>query len=97
MSSSSEGKCAICLVSATQQCAGCKAVFYCGREHQKQHWGRHRFECRPVKVAEDPVQGRYLVATKNISQVKADVLRPILQTGFLIGIRSCKHCQFNFT
>ncbi|CAB3385479.1 Hypothetical predicted protein [Cloeon dipterum] len=65
---STEGKCAVCLVEAAQQCAGCKAVFYCGREHQKQHWGRHRFECRPIKVAEDPVQGRYLVATKNISQ-----------------------------
>ncbi|XP_059479054.1 SET domain-containing protein SmydA-8-like [Neocloeon triangulifer] len=65
---SSEGKCAVCFIEAAQQCAGCKAVYYCGREHQKQHWGRHRFECRPVKVAEDSVQGRYLVATKNISQ-----------------------------
>jgi hypothetical protein len=63
-----EGKCAICLVTATQQCAGCKAVFYCGREHQKQHWARHRFECRPVKTAEDPEQGRHMVATKNIAQ-----------------------------
>jgi hypothetical protein len=27
------------------QCSRCKAVAYCSREHQKQHWGEHKVSC----------------------------------------------------
>ncbi|KAF4526095.1 hypothetical protein B566_EDAN007589 [Ephemera danica] len=63
----SGGKCAVCGATAGQQCAGCKVVYYCGREHQRAHWPKHRSECRPVTLTEDIQLGRYLIASRNIA------------------------------
>ena len=39
-----------------QRCAGCGAVWYCGRRCQKRHWssngGNHRAHCKPPKPEE---------------------------------------------
>lgn len=42
--------CAVCSITAKQRCAGCFNVFYCSRDHQKQHWKIHKSLCRPIKV-----------------------------------------------
>ena len=34
------------------QCSGCKAVRYCGRQCQKQHWSRHKCLCQAIQQLE---------------------------------------------
>ncbi|KAL6058569.1 FK506-binding protein 1 [Balamuthia mandrillaris] len=51
MSSQSGVKCIVCgrgssAAQALQRCAGCKAVHYCNREEQKQHWPDHKSLCK---------------------------------------------------
>ena len=38
-------ECVICNGPASSKCSKCKAVSYCGRDHQKQHWKTHKKEC----------------------------------------------------
>lgn len=64
--STEEGDCEVCSTKATQKCAGCQAVYYCSKEHQKQHWKSHKFLCTPAKIKEHPDLGRYLEATRDI-------------------------------
>jgi len=38
--------CIVCRkTTGTKKCAQCKAVAYCGKEHQKQDWKMHKKEC----------------------------------------------------
>jgi hypothetical protein len=37
--------CAVCGEAATKWCSGCGKVYYCGVEHQTQHWPTHKHEC----------------------------------------------------
>ena len=45
-------KCAQCGVSKGElsQCAGCKAVSYCTRDHQKAHWAKHKVLCKQISA-----------------------------------------------
>ena len=43
-----QGDCAICDKLAKSFCSGCKHVFYCTREHQKQHWNSHKEDCKTL-------------------------------------------------
>lgn len=36
--------------STLLQCSRCKAVAYCCREHQKQHWSEHKIVCEQLRV-----------------------------------------------
>lgn len=45
-------KCAVCGRPTLKCCSACKQVFYCGAEHQEQHWDLHSSEC----VFEEAVQ-----------------------------------------
>ena len=45
-------RCAVCHATAAalgleklQKCGRCRAVYYCGAEHQKEHWSQHKPEC----------------------------------------------------
>ena len=38
-------KCAVCGRPTLKCCSACKQVFYCGAEHQEQHWDLHASEC----------------------------------------------------
>jgi hypothetical protein len=42
-----QANCAVCGKAAASWCAKCKAVYYCGRDHQKDDWfeGGHRERC----------------------------------------------------
>ena len=43
-------------------------MFYCGKEHQLAHWQKgHKEACAPYKISKDPILGRYLEATQNIT------------------------------
>jgi ankyrin repeat protein len=44
--------CNMCGISATQYCGGCKQVLYCGKEHQKQDWVKHKKYCIKHKSAQ---------------------------------------------
>lgn len=60
--------CAVCDVDAALKCTACKAVFYCGVEHQKQHWKAHKKECQRsmYEIRESPELGRYVVAARDL-------------------------------
>eukprot|EP00808_Paulinella_micropora_P004861 g46328.t1 len=45
--------CTICQKPATSHCGGCKQIWYCSREHQRQDWKEHKPRCltqRPSTV-----------------------------------------------
>ena len=51
-------KCVICMKKAAQRCSKCKAMPYCSRACQKEHWVHvHKHECESVGHAEDAVDG----------------------------------------
>ncbi|XP_042221391.1 SET domain-containing protein SmydA-8-like [Homarus americanus] len=60
--------CGQCGAEASLRCGGCSNVHYCSREHQRQHWPKHKDECWPVAQAKDPQSGRYLVATRDLKE-----------------------------
>jgi FKBP-type peptidyl-prolyl cis-trans isomerase len=35
------------------QCTACKSIHYCGKDHQKEDWPKHKGLCKQVKEAED--------------------------------------------
>jgi hypothetical protein len=42
------GTCCICGSAVDLlKCSVCRSVHYCGKEHQKQDWKRHKHECKP--------------------------------------------------
>lgn len=43
--STTSGKCAVCTVEAKLKCTACKTTFYCGAQHQRQHWKLHKPLC----------------------------------------------------
>jgi len=43
--------CAVCQDWAHNRCTGCKKIYYCGKEHQADHWKRiHKNECKKKTV-----------------------------------------------
>lgn len=40
--------CAVCSAPTRKKCSTCRAMYYCGRGHQLEHWAKHK------KVCEDP-------------------------------------------
>lgn len=46
-------KCAECQQPAELKCSACKAIWYCGKEHQKQHWKIHKATCKAYEVMGD--------------------------------------------
>lgn len=58
--------CPVCGTKSTLRCSNCHLTFYCDRKHQKEHWPEHKKVCRPFKVAQNDVMGRYLIATRDI-------------------------------
>ncbi|XP_014209828.1 protein msta-like [Copidosoma floridanum] len=61
-----EDTCAVCKISAKQKCGGCRSVFYCSRDHQKQHWKEHSRSCRAYKMMETEAVGRHYIAQRRI-------------------------------
>lgn len=41
-----KSRCIVCDSSAALQCSRCKAVHYCGVEHQKSDWKAHKSQCK---------------------------------------------------
>ncbi|EFA78205.1 MYND-type zinc finger-containing protein [Heterostelium album PN500] len=45
--------CAICSSTQVQICTGCLSVYYCGSEHQLQHWPQHKSQCSGLNKRSD--------------------------------------------
>lgn len=42
--------CVNCGIPSKLKCTNCKNVFYCTKECQKDHWKKHKNNCRPFEV-----------------------------------------------
>ncbi|XP_042877682.1 SET domain-containing protein SmydA-8-like isoform X2 [Penaeus japonicus] len=60
--------CGMCGTEASLACGGCSDVFYCGKEHQKQHWSSHKKECHPYKTVASQEAGKYLTASRRLRE-----------------------------
>ena len=45
MAAAVSGACEVCQAETKKHCALCASTFYCGREHQKEHWVVHKKTC----------------------------------------------------
>lgn len=76
--------CAICAKSSTQQtllrCSRCKQIYYCGAEHQKQHWTEHRKVCSVRETSSIEVNTRE-------ERVKRRIKKPPVAYRFPEGYR----------
>ncbi|XP_075213241.1 SET domain-containing protein SmydA-8-like [Lycorma delicatula] len=59
--------CAVCNEKAPHMCSVCRAVSYCSKEHQKQHWKQHKLICNSYEVKLNNQLGRYLIASRDLS------------------------------
>jgi hypothetical protein len=41
-----EMSCQVCAVDCNMACSGCRQVYYCGADHQKQDWKEHKKTCK---------------------------------------------------
>ncbi|XP_034238751.1 uncharacterized protein LOC117643780 [Thrips palmi] len=57
------GDCSVCGAPKSRACSTCYVDFYCGRDHQKEDWARHKVGCGAVEVPEGK---KWLVAARDI-------------------------------
>lgn len=43
--------CAVCLIPTEKRCSGCKTIYYCSIEHQRQAWKEHKIACEAIRSA----------------------------------------------
>ncbi|XP_076045904.1 uncharacterized protein LOC143028137 isoform X2 [Oratosquilla oratoria] len=65
-SNSTHGECFVCGNQTDTRCTGCKLVFYCSRDCQRDNWKLHKDVCRPYKVTKLQDLGRVLVASRDL-------------------------------
>ncbi|XP_069699805.1 SET domain-containing protein SmydA-8-like isoform X2 [Periplaneta americana] len=88
------GSCAVCQAQATQCCSGCHSVFYCNRDHQKQHWKVHKTQCTPYKLSISTQLGYYMVATRDIKQGEIIIKEePIAIGPKVVSLPICLGCS----
>ncbi|KAF6208536.1 hypothetical protein GE061_016994 [Apolygus lucorum] len=63
-----KGVCPVCKKDGVHTCSACKAVAYCSKEHQKDHWKNHKLQCRPFDVKSSKNLGRYIVSNRDLSR-----------------------------
>lgn len=69
------GPCAVC-DEVGRPCARCRLDYYCCKEHQRQHWSKHRHGCGSVEL-----RGRHVVAVRDIP-AETIILRETPLLGF---------------
>ncbi|XP_037084090.1 SET domain-containing protein SmydA-8-like [Pollicipes pollicipes] len=74
-------QCPVCGVSSSMACASCQTVHYCSRDHQKQHWKKHKPACKAWRVETTPEEGRFMVATRTIQPGDIILQEPPLIVG----------------
>ncbi|XP_060523200.1 uncharacterized protein LOC132700097 [Cylas formicarius] len=58
--------CEVCHAPTERRCSGCKAVFYCSPEHQRNHWSAHKRDCGSYEIRHCKELGRYMVAKRDL-------------------------------
>ena len=91
------GGCSWCNQEASLSCGGCGKVYYCSREHQKQHWVKHKNDCRCYIELKSDDEGRlvkYIVIL--IQNIYSSVKQGMKNLIFLIKYSPFFRLQYNF-
>ena len=68
--------CPVCHQAARKVCSRCKQVWYCGKEHQKEHWRLHKHACSIHDVAAAPApapaEEAYAAAAREAERVQLE-------------------------
>ena len=88
-------KCAVCGRPTLKCCSACKQVFYCGAEHQEQHWDLHASECvfeeSISKVDDEPQQSEDSLAFEPDPNASLLADETVYQTRFTIRKTALVH------
>ncbi|XP_042221387.1 SET domain-containing protein SmydA-8-like [Homarus americanus] len=92
------GTCGVCHTVASLTCGGCGSMHYCGKEHQRQHWPKHRVECPPYKVVSTPEAGKHMVASRKLTAGQMLVYEsPVVVAPLSICPLLCLGCHGSIT
>ncbi|KAL4639887.1 hypothetical protein GN956_G12035 [Arapaima gigas] len=69
------------------KCGRCRSSFYCSKEHQKQHWKKHKLVCREADRTESQKQ-----AFADEQQSEARVARGVPESESALGIKELITC-----
>lgn len=61
-SSMSSNQCGVCNQPSTLACGGCKQVYYCSKEHQKDDWKAHKSVCKSASASSGHSHGAHAEA-----------------------------------
>eukprot|EP01070_Trichotokara_eunicae_P006086 Trichotokara_eunicae@DN4822_c0_g1_i2.p2 len=67
------GKCEICGNESHSFCTRCSCAYYCGVEHQTEHWPLHKQECNNNKNKSIPASRLMLPAVSSYELIVPDV------------------------
>lgn len=49
-------------------CSRCQCAYYCGRDHQKEDWDRHKLDCNAIRKCGDFLQARAFLPSKELEK-----------------------------
>ncbi|KZC11057.1 Protein msta, isoform B [Dufourea novaeangliae] len=101
MAPETKAGCPICgdRLNAILRCSGCGQQVYCGKDHQRQDWPRHRSVCQAWEIHESPELGRHLLASRDIGQGDLIITEsplvwgPALHTDQRVCVGCGKECE----
>lgn len=48
------------------RCSRCRKAWYCGQDHQRSHWPKHKVECRPYTKEEEEQEEEYTALQEHL-------------------------------
>ena len=88
--------CVVCNAPSTSKCGRCHIAYYCGTEHQREHWKDHKQICRPRQIPTVTAPGAAVASAAtgtrccNCDQPLGDDVHVCLCSRYAV-CRDCEH------